>query len=410
MACRGNTVNSRKVGRMLMTWELGGGMGHAGRLSALAEGMGSSAQIFLALRDLAGSGSIVGRVRSTLLQAPLWLPEVRGLPDAASYPELLFRAGFLDPVRLESVARAWRSLFDLVQPDLLLVDHSPTALLAARGLRFRRASIGTGFFLPPPVAPLPAFREWENILKSRIEQSEAIALSVSNRVLDAIGAPPLERLADLLQADEHFLTTWPELDHYPERVPGTRYWGPEALLDAGLSACWPQGEQPRVFAYLSIEHPRTMEVLRILRAAPVRTLAYVTGIAPAVRAGLEAANLAISTESVRMDEARIGADLVVCHAGSGTVSAVLQSGKPIILLPLHAEQYLFGLRVAQTGAGVLLNADAVPKRLPRLLREMSGDSSYRQAALALARKHADCDIPGTLQRVCSRCEELLRGE
>lgn len=393
---------------MLMTWELGAGIGHAGRLAALAHGMDSSAQIFLALRDLASSGGVAGRVPTTLIQAPLWLPEVRGLPDAASYPELLFRAGFLDAGRLESVVRAWRNLFEWVQPHLLLVDHSPTALLAARGLGFRRASIGTGFFLPPPVAPLPAFREWEKIPTSRIEQSEALALSVSNRVLQSIGAPRLDRLADLLQVDEQFLTTWPELDHYRERPTGTHYWGPEALLDVGVSANWPRGEHPRVLAYLRMDYPRTAEVLKILRAAPVRTLAYVIGIAPAARAALESANLAITTEPIRIDEARLAADLVICHAGSGTVSAVLQTGKPVILLPLQAEQYLFSLRVAQTGAGALLDADAVPKRLPRLLREMSGDSPYRQAALALARKHADCDIPGTLQRICSRCDELLR--
>lgn len=393
-----------------MAWELGGGFGHVARFAALAKGLRKESRVYLALRDVTLAGLVEAGDGVSVLQAPLWLPEAIGLPEAASYPELLFRAGFLDPDRLAPVARAWRALFDFARPDLLLVDHAPTALLAARGAAMRRAIIGTGFFCPPLISPLPAFRTWEKQPQGRLEQAEAIALASANRVLDALGAPPLPRLADLFDVDENFLTTWPELDHYSQRPAGTRYWGPEGLLHEGAAAAWPQGAQARVFAYLQSGFAQTPTVLEALAAAPVRTLAYARGLAPATRARFESARLAISAEPVRIDQACAEADLLVSNAGSGTVCAFLQAGKPVILMPTHAEQYLFAMRVAQTGAGVLLDAPAVRHRLPKLVREMTGDSPERRAAQALAQRHAGCDIAGTIDRVVARCRELVGGE
>jgi Glycosyltransferase family 28 C-terminal domain len=400
-------VDSCQKRRVLMSWELGGGMGHAARFAAFADGLGAHARPYIALRDLSQAASMANNASLTLLQAPLWLPEARGLPEAANYAELLFRAGFLDPVKLKAVVCAWRSMFTLVKPDLLLLDHAPTALLAARGLPIKKALIGTGFFTPPPISPMPPFRIWEKTSPARLHQAESIALNSANQVLEALGAPALGRLADLFEVDENFLTTWRELDHYPQRAEGTRYWGPEAMLTAGVEPRWPQGNGAAVFTYLTADYPHLKAVLDALKAAPVRTLAYIRGLSPAARASLEAPNLFISAEPVRLDEARARADLVVCHANAGTVSAVLQAGKPVVMLPLHAEQYLFALRVVETGAGVLLEPQGVLSKLPKLLKQMSGNCSQREAASQLAKKYGAQDMPGTIDRVIARCAELL---
>jgi len=52
----------------------------------------------------------------------------------------------------------------------------------------------------------------------------------------------------LLQADEMILRTLPELDHYTGR--GTANYAGIMKSPAGESPVWPEGEGPKVFAYL----------------------------------------------------------------------------------------------------------------------------------------------------------------
>ncbi len=50
------------------------------------------------------------------------------------------------------------------------------------------------------------------------------------------------------------------------------------------------------------------------------------------------------------------ADLVVCHGGSGTVFGALAGGVPLVIVPLFADQFENGRRIAQAGAGLIVEA------------------------------------------------------
>ncbi len=52
-----------------------------------------------------------------------------------------------------------------------------------------------------------------------------------------------------------------------------------------------------------------------------------------------------------------GADLVVCHGGSGTVFATLAAGVPLVVVPVFGDQFDNGRLVARGGAGVTLAPD-----------------------------------------------------
>ena len=357
----------------LFCWELGGGLGHSVPLAQIAAPLLAAGHgVHVALRDLSTAGAAFGPLEEhpnlRLWQAPVWSAVLRGLPESATYAELLFRAGFLDAGRLMGPVRGWRSLIERVEPDLLLVDHAPTALLAARGLGLPTASIGTGFFQPPAIAPIPPFREWDRVDPQRVAEAEARAVDTINAVCLRLGAPPVGALHQLVAVDEQFLLTWPEVDHYRpvrEADQRTRYHGPLAPTAQGAPADWPPGEGHQVFAYLKGDYPPLEAVLLALKTAPFRTLAYVPGLPPALAAKYASPRIRFSPSPVNMTDACAKADAVLCNAGSGTVCSVLRAGIPVVMLPMHAEQLLFALRVEQQDAGLQMAESDVRLKLAK---------------------------------------------
>ncbi len=136
---------------VLFCWELGGGLGHMMQMLPLAEDLAKAGcRVFVALRQLERATDIFGRAGVSFLQAPAWLPGTPGrFRRPVTFAGLLANVGFGSDGELFARACAWRNLMRMVRPDLIIFDHSPTALLASRGLATRRALIGSGFCCPP---------------------------------------------------------------------------------------------------------------------------------------------------------------------------------------------------------------------------------------------------------------------
>ena len=74
-------------------------------------------------------------------------------------------------------------------------------------------------------------------------------------------------------------------------------------------------------------------------------------------------------------------DLVVSHAGSGTVLATLALGVPQLCLPQGADQFLNAQAVASAGAGISLLPDAAtPEAITGALNRLLQEPSYRASA------------------------------
>jgi UDP:flavonoid glycosyltransferase YjiC (YdhE family) len=395
------------MSRILYVWELGDGYGHTNCFLPLAlELRQRGHEIVFALRDLSYAQVLLGEYGFAYVQSPVWLPIAPGLPSPPlNYAEILHRFGYLDPSGLGAMVRAWRQLYAWVQPDLILADHAPTALLAACGTGIPRALLGNGFFSPPRVDPTPNFRPWLEVSSQRLIDSDAIALATMNRVLADLGVAPLKRLVDIFQVED-FLCTFPELDHYSQRQ-DAHYWGPIFSQQGRAEPQWPDTLGKRIFVYLRPRHQDFQRVLLALRDLSCPVLIHAPTLSNRIIEQYQSDRLQFSSQPLNMARLQQTCDVGICHGGHGTTAALLLAGIPLLLLPLHLEEYLLSQRVVSLGAGLIAEPEGQEPDYPRLIDRLLNHSSFTEQSQAFAHHYASFEQRQQLQAIADRCEALI---
>ena len=372
---------------ILMIWELGGGLGHLTNLQPLAWRLRAGGhRVVLALAELNQASRLLAGFE--VLQAPRRRTATGAQPlrQTRSYAELLLETGTGDDTDLLSIVSSWRSLIGMVQPDLTILDHAPLALLALRGLAPRVVLTGTGFTCPPPWTDYLDIRPWEGGYPDRLRLAELEALAAANRCLTALDSTPLERLSLLFEeVDAACLTTYPELDHFPQREHG-RYVGVWPLEPEGGqgAAGWPDGRGRKIFAYLK-PFGEVRGMLKALASGRRRVLAHVPGIDQAVAAGLSRPGLRVSARPVSSPDA-LEADIIVCNGGHYFAAESLLHGRCLVTVPLNSEQRLLAEAVARMGAGICVSGGA-PRELAEAVSRVSEEPAFAAAAEGFARKY-----------------------
>jgi len=378
---------------ILMIWELGGAMGHLVRLLPIAQRLlAQGHQVRLALQTTRHHSLVPETIG--LLPVPLLPPSRQPISQPVSIADILFNAGVTEPAALAAQVRTWRGLVEAVAPDAIVLDYSPTALLALQGFGIPMIQIGTGFASPPAVTPLPNLRDWQNHYPDRIVATEAAVREALNGQLERQAEPPLAHVGELFnRLDWNVLATFPELDHYPgeERGSYCGTWG----TSMAARPIWPAAEGPRIFAYLK-PFRGLKAILDELAQRRLAALVHVGGgFDPAPWQGT---TVRISREPLDMRLVATDCDLAILNAGHGATAAMLLAGVPLLQLPIQIEQYHNAQATARLGAGInvaLGDRQAFVAALDRLLDE----PGYRQAAEGFARRHADHDPEDAVARI-----------
>lgn len=394
---------------IVFNWELGTDLGHINRLLPIAlrlREMGH--QPVMLLRDISRADAILSQHQLAFLQAPVWLIPVHGLPPDINFTETLYRFGYLHPDGLLSMAKAWRAVWTLLNPALLIFEHAPTALLAARGLSIPRIIIGNSFSIPPAERPLPRFRWWTSGTGElpRLEETETRATKNSNTVLTTLGAPPISQISDLFQAEALHICGSPQLDAYGPRT-SCDYIGPIHPAALGATPRWPLSDGPTVFAYIKPRYPHFEALLQAIGNSNARYLIVAPGIPEVLVRRHQKGHILFSTTLVRMDEVVKQCQLVICHAGGGMTDIALNAGKPLLLLPTQMEQTMTSRRVEALGAGLFLPPEGNPGLLPKLIRQMLEQPSFGHRAAEYAASLANTDPSVAIERVVDSCKKLL---
>ena len=390
---------------VLFAWELGAGLGHIMQFAALANGLSRAGhRVFAALRELRSAAGVFNP-EVKLLPAP-FRNGLRPVPRISrSFADILRDTTFADDRMLAGHVAAWRNLYEFVKPDLIVFDHSPTALLAARGLSCRRLVLGMGFVVPPGMHPFPAFSGKNEDDAAGLKAAEEPLLGCANRVLESFGQTPLEFLGQLYsQVDETFCLTFPELDPYAaERRGDARVWG-AVTGSGGATPRWPEGDGKRIYCYLR-GFRALAELLGFLRESGHRVLIFGDIDGP-TRERLESRTLGFATE--RLDAMIVSheCDLAIMNSGHGSVASILLAGKPSLQLPLYPEQSLNARAVRRMGAGLDASIEDGASIIEKL-KELCGDQKYAAGARRFAERHRWFDPMRQRARMLERAAALL---
>lgn len=371
------------MARALFAWELGGDLGHSRRSIQVACALRDLGhEIAFAFADLAPLAPLAVE-RVEWFQAPALVPAKNPTRSPLNASSILLNRGFGDAANLAGALLAWKGLFALWRPDILVADYAPGAMLGARLAGLPLTAIGSGFSTPPLGEPMPVLRSWMATDEGTLRQADATLLAGARDACQRVdpSAKPPARAADLFTAQRRVLCTWPEVDPFGPRT-GFEYVGPQDDPKSGAHAEWGPGAGPRVFAYLKPRDPRFSAILDALRAVAGEAIVAAPGLRPDECAALSSPTIFVHGEALALGPLLSGADLCVCHSGTGLVAHALKAGVPLALLPLQLEQFLVARRVVSSGAGTMVPPDEKAPDLRAWLAQALASEDLHAAAAA----------------------------
>lgn len=390
---------------VLLAWELGGNWGHVARdLPVLRRLQAEGHDVRYAARDATSAPALSASIGIPCAAAPAGAVPRRMPRGLAGFGAVLFADGFGDAAMLEGRLAGWMRLFAEHRIDVLLADYAPAALLAARVAGIPSVAVGSGFEIPPDVPLLPSFSSDSAQDDAARRFSGDLVLFNVNRVLRGHGATPLQRLAQVFQGTRNVFTTVAELDHCGAR-PDATYAGPLQDLPGSVAAHWKGTTGPRVLVYLRGVDPVVGHVLQALDEIDAEVIAVLPDVGSPLRHDYP--DLQVFRQPVRFDGLLESADLVIA-SGSGTVTAALLAGVPVLVLPANAEQAMLGRRVEDAGAGIAVGNGSTTTVADAIHRLLS-DASFRTAARALAAKHAGLATESAVRTVIDAIRHVSSG-
>jgi len=382
--------------RIIFANEMGGGWGHLLPLRAIAdEFIQRGCNVSLLCHDYNKAASAFRDTGIVIEQSPAHKPRKTGF--SLNYAQNLWRNGYWNNEILGAHFQWWSDRFRNLQPDFILADYAPTALLSAMSLDIPRGAIGTGFTLPPMTTPLPFLHPW---LDSPVKELS----DIEDRVLGIIRrhVPSVRSVAGIFEGAERFLLALPELDHFEVRL-SEKYIGPVFGSASYPELAWPEGSGPRVFIYLSAANRCLGGLMDHLRRSGLPALGYIRDLPESDRKLLESPTLHLSGSLVDLDRAAAECDIAVTQGGYHTSARMLLSGARLLICPEQLEQTLFAYQLQKRGLCEFISffseADKVKERFDVVVTS----AELEKNASTFAAKYAGYDSSQTVKKIVQIC-------
>ncbi|MEP4194441.1 MAG: nucleotide disphospho-sugar-binding domain-containing protein [Aliishimia sp.] len=400
--------------RILFAWEMGSNFGHVNKVSQVAAQLQGEMDVTFAARNVIAVRDLAPNLEARLLQAPyspMRAPTQHEMTGAC-YPGLLLLDGWDQSKRLIPLIESWRALFDLVQPDVLVTQAAPTALLAAHGLGLKTALLGSGWDAPPRANPMPCLSPDDPEAVALAAQQESDVLTQANLALAHHNAPKLEQFSDLLDVEEYLLVAYPESDHFAPRhkyeAAPAPYLGQLLSVQTGQHMTWRTTGLPRIFAYLRPgSGPYNAAVQGLSQLGPDADIILAApGIDPVHAESLRARNVQICDGPARLDKLLPDCDLGISHGSNGIGSAFLAFGVPQIGLPGHREQMMFTQAVARAGCALGVAGSYAGPQIVEAVQKALNSVNLKERAHQIKDKIASEGLKNPAQKAADILREL----
>jgi len=327
---------------IFFVWEMGDDLGHLVSLVSLARRLVvNGIRVKIAVKDV----SLIPKIYNFSHDGIEFIQSPRPATSLAqpnrqnrSLAQILNNTGFQDFDTLNSLVSLWKTLYRLVEPDLVIFDYAPVALLAANYFDFKTIIYGSSFFIPVPGCETVDLMPWNPSAAPALRASERHSKNIVNRILSPIGRK-VEYLSDLYVADAIIIKGIPLLDIYSsQRSHDSSYeLDLTGLMDTQIID-WGDSTQPKVFGYLKWRYRLTRVILEALVKLNVNANLYISGIDDDSIAEFSGGNLTLWTQPVNDLAAAQTADIVISHGGLGLACKAISYGTPLVIYPTQLEQ------------------------------------------------------------------------
>lgn len=333
-------------------WELGMGLGHVTRMDRVANDPAvQSCRFSFILREVSKGKHIDKCTTDNLYQAPVVFAQSKG--SSPNFSHLLMRCGWNSAESAIAITAAWRNLFLHLKPDVVLLDHAPSAGLAALSLGIPIKGIGNGFEQPPVDYPMPTMQlhlpadlkqlqEIDDKLNQVFDQVEMRFMGSSNQRL---------RLTRLYDPKHCLIAGLTVLDHYGARTEPWRYLSAitnpqHSLQDLSVLE---NTDKPKLFFYLYAHTPELVAILTRLSESFTVFGRLASEPSSDQMEALQQTGVLVCEQILNIDQALDTADFAICNSQFGSLQNTIVNAIPTIAIPLQLEQNMLAYQLYKQG-------------------------------------------------------------
>lgn len=322
----------KRIRRVLLAWEFGGGMGHATRLLKVALALRLAG--FIPIVAAANPQTLKERYQQhkiTLIKAPEAKTNWNNQQafKATSYSDILGIGGFADKTTLKNRIEQWIDILKKYQPDLIIADYAPILTLACYD-RLPVICFGDGFVVPHaqqdsfPRLRKDCSRVWSEEL---LLENAISAIAPYTKTLPGC-------LPDIINGQSQVLSIIKELDIYGDSR--DLAIGP---LDKDIFPI-PAAKKFHLCVYLSANHPSTSHILNVIAKHKLSADCLINGINVTAYKHWSSLGLNIVLKPPSIKETLSNATACIHHGGINLSEESILAGRFQFILPKHFEQRL----------------------------------------------------------------------